>query len=99
MLGKLPALPLGRRVSRVGDLERRGERQVHEVHAEGRVAARWKLRVEARVRAARAVVELAVQEQLRVRKDIFCKNRLAPADLRADEIGLQALVAQLRQPL
>ena len=94
---KLPLLPARRRHAPVGGVERHEERRVHHPQAQHLSAVAGKLRIEPHVAAARAVEELAIEQHPRLGEDVLEEQGLAPADVRKDDVGPEALAPELRR--
>ena len=93
--GELLLLPARRHHAPVRSVERHEKRRVHDAQAQDLFAVDRKFRVEAHVAAARAVEELAIEQHARLREDVLEEQRLAPADVREDHVGVEALAPEL----
>ena len=94
---ELLLLPARRRDAPVGGVERHEKRRVHYAQAQDLLRVHREFRVEADVAALRAVEELAVQQHPRVGEDVLEEQRLAPADVREDQVGTESLALEVRR--
>ena len=96
LLREHPALPLGRTDSGSGSLEAQQTCGVLDPHSKRVVEAGRKFRVEPDVGALRVVVELAVEREARLGKNVAQEQRLAPSRVSVDHVGHEAVLLQLQ---